>query len=282
MGRMAEARKRARKTAGSGGKRSNEAARAAPAGEPEAAAGAGAETLLPAKALEWESREEPLVFPAEAPGEAGDARLALPSSGLASEILAREDALRRAGAPAPEASDPPTALEPVSPPSAVSFFTTASSREEKKAVEATEHLATFLLDSEEYGVDVRLVQEIIRVAEITPVPRAPEFIRGVINLRGRIIPVVDLKNKLGLGGFAAQRSSRIVVVKLRERLMGLLVDAASQVLKVPVSVIEAAPEEVVEIDQSFIRGVAKLERRLIILLDLARVLAIELREVKGE
>ena len=72
-------------------------------------------------------------------------------------------------------------------------------REERKAAEATEHLATFFLAGEEYGVDVRLVQEIIRVSEITQVPRAPEFIKGVINLRGRIIPVVDLKRKLGLG-----------------------------------------------------------------------------------
>src|SRR6185503_21248116 len=80
----------------------------------------------------------------------------------------------------------------------ISFFATPM-REERKAVEATEHLATFFLSGEEYGVDVRLVQEIIRVTAITPVPRAPEFIKGVINLRGRIIPVVDVKRKLGLG-----------------------------------------------------------------------------------
>ncbi|HEV7498674.1 MAG TPA: chemotaxis protein CheW, partial [Vicinamibacteria bacterium] len=72
-------------------------------------------------------------------------------------------------------------------------------REERKAAEATEHLATFFLGGEEYGVDVRLVQEIIRVSDITQVPRAPDFVKGVINLRGRIIPVVDLKRKLGLG-----------------------------------------------------------------------------------
>ena len=80
----------------------------------------------------------------------------------------------------------------------ISFFA-APVREERKAAEATEHLATFFLGREEYGVDVRLVQEIIRVTEITQVPRAPEFIKGVINLRGRIIPVVDLQRKLGLG-----------------------------------------------------------------------------------
>src|SRR6185503_7338376 len=159
----------------------------------------------------------------------------------------------------------------------ISFFA-APMREERKAAEATEHLATFFLSGEEYGVDVRLVQEIIRVTEITPVPRAPQFVKGVINLRGRIIPVIDLKAKLAIGTVEESRQARIVVVKVRERLMGLLVDGASQVLKVPVSSIEAAPDEVVEIDASYIRGVAKLETRLIILIDLPKVLSAELRE----
>lgn len=215
-------------------------------------------------APQWESRE------------AG--RLVLPPSGTAEEILAREAAravASQAFALAPAA--PAEAEAPAAQP-ALSFFSSAQARAEAKPVEATEHLATFFLDREEYGVDVRLVQEIIRVSEITPVPRAPEFIRGVINLRGRIIPVVDLKRKLGLGEFRQARASRIVVVKLRERLIGLLVDGASQVLKVPLSVIEAAPEEIVEIDQNFIRGVAKLEARLIILIDLPKVLQLELRD----
>jgi purine-binding chemotaxis protein CheW len=95
------------------------------------------------------------------------------------------------------------------------------------------------------------------------------------------VPVIDRKRKLGLGEVEATRLARIVGVKVRDRLMGLLVDGASQVLKVPVSVIEAAPEEVVEIDASYIRGVAKLEARLIILVDLYKVLSIELRETPG-
>ena len=103
----------------------------------------------------------------------------------------------------------PAPLAPAPAPRAhnISFFA-APTREERKAVEATEHLATFFLAGEEYGVDVRLVQEIIRVSEITQVPRAPEFVKGVINLRGRIIPVVDLKRKLGLGEVDGPRGSR--------------------------------------------------------------------------
>lgn len=225
----------------------------------------------------WETSEETLVFPADpAPDSSPGGRFVLPASGTAEEILARAE-MRAVGAASQadtiEAEPAPAA------PATLSFFSSAQSREEK-AVVATEHLATFFLDREEYGVDVKLVQEIIRVAQVTPVPRAPEFIRGVINLRGRIIPVIDLKRKLGLGEFSEARASRVVVVKVRDRLIGLLVDGASQVLKVPVSVIEAAPEEVVEIDANFIRGVAKLESRLIILIDLVRVLAVELRDAE--
>jgi len=209
-------------------------------------------------------------------------RIVLPSSGLAADILAlaATDDVEPAPVPGPAAIERRgSALEgEAAPAHNISFFG-APIREERKAVEATEHLATFFLSGEEYGVDVRMVQEIIRVSEITPVPRAPGFIKGVINLRGRIIPVIDLKRKLGLGEVNdAARPSRIVVVKVRERLVGLLVDGASQVLKVPVASVEAAPEEVVEIDANYLRGVAKLENRLIILMDLSKVLALELRE----
>ena len=228
----------------------------------------------------WVAREEPMVFaddPAPAAGSASRGRVSLPSSGLAADILALADAGALEPA-APVAAAPEARAEAIPRAHNISFFATPM-REERKAAEATEHLATFFLAREEYGVDVRLVQEIIRVSEITPVPRAPGFIKGVINLRGRIIPVVDLKRKLNLGEVEeAARQSRIVVVKVRDRLIGLLVDGASQVLKVPVASIEPPPEEVVEIDANYVRGVAKLDRRLIILMDLPKVLALELKE----
>jgi purine-binding chemotaxis protein CheW len=216
-------------------------------------------------------------------GPARGERIVLPPSGLAEDILALPEsagvepidveALERREE---DAVEPEEAGEVRA--HSVSFFT-APAREERKTVEPTEHLATFFLAGEEYGVDVRLVQEIIRVSEITQVPRSPSFVKGVINLRGRIVPVVDLKRKLGLGEVDERaRPSRIVVAKLRDRLVGLLVDGASQVLKVPVAKIEGAPEEVVSIDANYIRGVAKLEKRLIILMDLAQVLFPELRE----
>ena len=224
------------------------------------------------------------MFPADAETGERRGRIELPASGLAADILALADA---AAVPATAPTRPapadalPVPAEPAPRAHNISFFA-APVREERKAAEATEHLATFFLASEEYGVDVRVVQEIIRVTEITQVPRAPDFIKGVINLRGRIIPVIDLKRKLGLGEVALARQARIVVVKIRERLLGLLVDGASQVLKVPVSSIEAAPEEVTEVDATAVRGVAKLPGRLIILMDLGRTLSLELRDQEGE
>lgn len=252
MGRMTDARKRAK------GK----------------ATGTGTGTGK-ADDARWVAREEALVFPEDPVPAAPKARIALPPSGLAADILAMADAAAVSPAdPSPATPEPSHAAARAHN---ISFFASPV-REERKAAEATEHLATFFLSREEYGVDVRLVQEIIRVSEITPVPRAPESIKGVINLRGRIIPVVDLKKKLGLGDVDPGRRARIVVVKLRDRLVGLLVDAASQVLKVPVSSIDPAPDAVVEIDADYIRGVAKLPDRLIILMDLQKILSLELRE----
>ena len=216
----------------------------------------------------------------EAKKRGGKKALALPPSGLAADILALADAAaEEPAAPVDAPAEPHETLDarPAARAHNLSFFA-APVREERKAAEATEHLATFVLGREEYGVDVRLVQEIIRVTEITPVPRAPQSIKGVINLRGRVIPVIDLKRKLGLGDVEVDKRSRIVVVKLRDRLIGLLVDAASQVLKVPVSAVDPAPDAVHEIDAGFIRGVAKLTDRLVILIELQKILAPELRE----
>ena len=267
MGRMADARKRARRKGESGGE---------PPPTPS--------TEPPRKpvftSIPMSVPPSPLVV-TEAPEEGRvHARIELPSSGLAADILAREEARQvEAMAPllAPAASSPmvPAAREAAA--QSLSFFS-APVREERVVAEAVEHLATFNLDREEYGVEVRLVQEIRRVSEITVVPRAPAFVRGVINLRGRILPVVDLKKKLGLGEVEIQKASRIVVVRLKERLLGLLVDGASQVLKVPMSRIEPPPDEIVNKGGDTIRGVAKLESRLVILLDLNRVLAQELKE----
>jgi purine-binding chemotaxis protein CheW len=272
MGRMSEARKRARQKAAE-----SEVVAVAASHEED-----GRAELAPTGVLgSTPVSEEPVVFladdAAESQGPSRRERFELPSSGLAADILALPSGPGLVVDPRPETPVPPPLEEAPSRGPSISFFS-APARDERTVVEETEHLATFFLDREEYGVDVRLVQEIRRVTEITQVPRAPDFIKGVINLRGRIIPVIDLKKKLGLGEVATTKLSRIVVVTLKGRLLGLLVDGASQVLKVPVSLVEPAPPEVVQKGGDYLRGVAKLEKRLIILIDLETVLALELRE----
>lgn len=273
MGRMADARKRARRPGKEASTKNTTAP--TPAAEPEPSPPAGPVALPPS------GLAEDVLGEAEA---AAPARIVLPSSGLAADVLAHPETDAVAPAPPIEAGEATADEAPGDVPEAelggaqsLSFFA-APAREEREAAEATEHLATFVLDREEYGVDVKQVQEIRRVGEITAVPRAPEFVRGVINLRGRILPVLDLKRKLGLGDVVLERTARIVVVRTADRMLGLLVDGASQVLKVPVSRVEPPPEEVVERGGNYIRAVAKLDDRLIILIDLGKVLAHELRE----
>jgi len=136
-------------------------------------------------------------------------------------------------------------------------------------------LVSFLIDQEEFGVDILNVQEIIRPVDITRVPNAPAFVEGVINLRGRIVPVVDLRKRFNLPARERDKNSRIIVVELGDKIVGFMVDAVRQVLRVDASVIEPPPELAIGIDAGYITGVAKLEDRLLILLDLERILSEE-------
>ena len=134
------------------------------------------------------------------------------------------------------------------------------------------HLLTFGLGREEFGIPVTQVREVIRVADITRVPQAPAHVRGVANLRGRILAVVELRSRLGLPPAEVTGRSRIVVVEVRERVLGLLVDVVSQVTKVPEASVVPAPDEVVSTDATYLTGVARWQSRLIILLDLEKAL----------
>lgn len=144
----------------------------------------------------------------------------------------------------------------------------------KNEGEIIHHLVTFNLGKEEYGVEIGSVQEIIRATDITPVPGAPVHVRGVINLRGKIIPVVDLRRRFVLPAAEAGDARRIVVVELGEKRIGMLVDSVSQVIKVPAGIVEDIPEEATSLDENYIRGIGKLDSRLIIILDLNRSLLI--------
>ena len=145
----------------------------------------------------------------------------------------------------------------------------------EQTVEPTEEqqLVVFQLDAELYGVEISRVHEIIRLQSITRVPRAPAFVEGVINLRGKVIPVVDLRRRFGLPTADHTRASRIVVVEIGDQVVGVIVDGVSEVLRVNPSIVEPPSPVVAGIDSEYLHGIAKLPERLVILLDLDRVLA---------
>ncbi|GBD90626.1 chemotaxis protein CheW [bacterium BMS3Abin04] len=140
-------------------------------------------------------------------------------------------------------------------------------------------LVSFKLGKEEFGVDILKVQEINRMLEITELPNAPEFVEGIVNLRGRIIPVVDLKKRLHLPSKKHDNSTRIIVVELHGKTVGFIVDEVSEVLRIKSNITEPPPEMVAGIEHDYITAVAKLNERLLILLDLNKILTIEDREV---
>jgi purine-binding chemotaxis protein CheW len=137
----------------------------------------------------------------------------------------------------------------------------------------TLQVVTFALGSEEYGVDIAQVQEINRMVTITHVPRAPQFMEGVINLRGQLIPIIDLRTRFGMDRSERTKNTRIVVTEIGSKRVGMVVDSVSEVLRIPVESIEDAPDLVAGVDTEYIRGVGKMGDRLIIMLDLTRVIS---------
>ena len=136
-----------------------------------------------------------------------------------------------------------------------------------------QQLVSFTLGAEEFAVDIGVVQEIVRMPEITKVPRSPAFVEGVVNLRGKIIPVVDLRKRFDLPASQATKSTRIVIVTVGGRTVGMIVDSVSEVLRLSSEAIEATPDMVASgVDASFLMGIATLDGRLLILLELERVL----------
>ncbi len=134
------------------------------------------------------------------------------------------------------------------------------------------HLVTFALDQEVFGIPIAQVREVIRVAEITRVPQARPHVRGVTNLRGRVLAVVEIRTRMGLTPAEITPQSRVVVVGVHDRTLGILVDSVSQVVKVPAATVAPAPDEVLSPGADYISGVARWNSRLIILLDLEKVL----------
>ena len=133
-------------------------------------------------------------------------------------------------------------------------------------------LVTFNIADEEFGVDILRVQEIIRLMQITPVPRAPACIEGVINLRGKVIPVIDMRKRFNLPAIERDSQTRIIVMEFDTKIVGFLVDAVSEVLRIPAGTVEPSPAVVAGVGSEYIVGVGKLDDRLLILLDLDSML----------
>jgi purine-binding chemotaxis protein CheW len=134
------------------------------------------------------------------------------------------------------------------------------------------HIVGFQVGRETYGVPIASLHEIVRVTEITAVPDSPEYIEGVINLRGKIVSVVDLRKRFGIKQIVNSRKNRILVVESHGRLTGLIVDAASDVLKIPADDVEPPPAVFQEGGLNCVTGMGKYKNRLIILLDINKML----------
>jgi len=141
-----------------------------------------------------------------------------------------------------------------------------------RAGEELLQLVSFRVEDEEFGLEILRVQEIIRIQQLTRVPASPDFIEGVINLRGRIIPVISLRRRFGLPQVPADKQTRIVVVEVNGAVLGFMVDAVSEVLRLPASTVEPPPR-LARVEREYVRGVGKLDNRLLILLDIDRLMS---------
>ena len=140
------------------------------------------------------------------------------------------------------------------------------------STDATHQFLTFALGQEEYGVEILKIQEIKGFSAITPLPNAPAYIRGVLNLRGTIVPIVDLRKKFGMPEEAYTKFTVIVVVQVQGKIMGFIVDGVSDVLTVTGADIQPTPDLHGQVDTSFLNGLAKAGEKLVILLDIDKVL----------
>ena len=138
-----------------------------------------------------------------------------------------------------------------------------------------QQLVIFELANEFYGVDISGVEAIIRLQSITRMPSAPHFVEGVINLRGAVLPVIDLRRRFSLPASERDAHTRIVVVDVSGSKVGMIVDGVSEVLRVQMDTIEPPSPMVITVDSAFITGIAKMEGRLVILIDLSRVLSVD-------
>lgn len=148
-------------------------------------------------------------------------------------------------------------------------------RENEKTANKEYKVVVFRLGEEEYGVDILQVKTIERMMKITRVPKAPSFVEGVVNLRGEIIPIIDLRKRFDLPAREVSENTHIIVVKIEDLVVGMIVDGVTEVMSISQEAIELPPAIIGGINAAYLKGVAKVDNRLIILLNLDRILNIE-------
>jgi purine-binding chemotaxis protein CheW len=149
-------------------------------------------------------------------------------------------------------------------------YSTQSSNDTANSAQLLQ-LVSFSVAAEEYGLDILRVQEIIRTQQLTRVPNLPEYVEGVINLRGKVIPVIALRRRLGLEAVPPDKNTRIVVVDIHGQTLGFIVDAVSEVLRIGADTVEPTPR-IGSVEREYISGVGKLDSRLLLMLDLEQLM----------
>ncbi|MDK2798820.1 MAG: purine-binding chemotaxis protein CheW [Clostridiales bacterium] len=147
---------------------------------------------------------------------------------------------------------------------------------------ATTQLVIFKLENEEFGVDIMQVKEIIKPLQIVKVPNTPDFIEGIINLRGKVHPIISLRKRFKLAVTAFDDNTKIIIVNVNDTDVGFIVDEVNEIVRIDNQEIEQVPELVTGINRKYINGVGKINDRMIILLDLDQVLSLsEQEEIKS-
>lgn len=221
------------------------------------------------------------------PGRERITAVSLPAFGLAKDILRRMET----PATALPGSDAPLAPPSVTPPPLPTVTRTSTQGRDSllqfadavmtwaeapkgAPVEAQHQLITFRLDSVEYGLPISRTREVVRVGAITRIPESPPYVRGVFNLRGRIVPVIDIRPRLGWPPQEPTVRSRLILVDAHGRTLALLVDAIAQIARVGASALKPPPPEVLSAHTDYVTAVAQVGERLIVLLDLDRLVLV--------
>ncbi|WP_028330763.1 chemotaxis protein CheW [Brachyspira alvinipulli] len=152
------------------------------------------------------------------------------------------------------------------------------STESRAELEDSTNLVTFRLGSGEYAIDIMQAKEIIKMEKITLIPNAPDFVEGVINLRGNIIPIIDLKKRFNLEEIEGDKNTGIIIVKIEDVDMGIIIDSISKVVSISNSDIQPPPPMLSGIGQKYIKGVGKLEDKLLVVLDLEKLFSTDEEE----